>query len=188
MARLALYTFGIFRKPSADPANDGFHARNDVNLVAVEQAEGFIARSGYDGDPGPASWGIHAYPRFYTGADAHSPSTLSLWTDLESPFAFTYHGIHAEALAHGREWFLKPNLPPEKPAWPPYVLWWVAADHVPDWREAVARLEHLHDHGASPLAFDWHTPFDASGVPTVVDRQTVRRAATLNLAYQQNLA
>lgn len=185
MHRVALYTFGIFRRPSADPANDSFHARNDVNLAAAEQANGFIARSGYDGDPGPASWGEHAYPRFYTGTDLHSPSTLSLWTDLESPMAFTYHGIHAEALAHGREWFLRPNPPSQKPAWPPYVLWWIAEDHKPDWREAVARHEYLHDYGRSPHAFDWHSPFDGNGIQTRIDREAVRRIAARNLAHQQ---
>lgn len=184
-ARLALYTFGIFRRPSADPVNDGFHARNDANLAAVEQSEGFIARSGYDGDPGPASWGAHRYPRFHTGSDPHSPSTLSLWRSLEAPMAYTYGGIHAEALSHGREWFLKPSLPPLKPAWPPYVLWWVAAGHVPDWQEAVARHEHLHDHGASPIAFDWKTPFDADGRPVEIDRTEVRRLTGINLARQQ---
>jgi hypothetical protein len=180
--RIALYTFGIFAKPYADPANDSFHVRNEANLAAVEASAGFIARSGYDGDPGPPSWGPHSYPRFYTGSDAHSPSTLSLWTDLEAPMAYTYHGIHAEALSHGRDWFAKPILPPAKPAWPPYVLWWVAADHVPDWREACDRLEHLHDHGASAQAFDWKTPFDASGASYSIDRESVRHKAEMNRA------
>ncbi|WP_374303407.1 DUF3291 domain-containing protein [Ferrovibrio sp.] len=186
--RVALYTFGVFRRPSADPVNDAFHARNAINLAAVEISAGFIARSGYDGDPGPASWGEAVYPRFYTGTDAHSPSTLSLWADLESPLAFTYAGIHAEALSHGRDWFLKPKLPPEKPAWPPYVLWWVAGDHVPDWREAVTRHEHLHDHGASAWAFDWKTPFDAQGHATQIDREAVRRLTASNLERQKALA
>ncbi|MFC3674497.1 DUF3291 domain-containing protein [Ferrovibrio xuzhouensis] len=177
---LALYTFGIFRRPSADPANAGFHARNEPNLAAAEAAAGFIARSGYDGDPGPASWGPHAYPRFYRGGDAHSPSTLSLWDSLEAPMAFTYHGIHAEALAHGRDWFLKPVPPPARPAWPPYVLWWVAGDHRPHWQEAVARHEHLHDHGASSQAFDWQTPLDAAGRPAMIDRARVRQLAARN--------
>lgn len=182
--RIALYTFGIFIKPSADPANTSFHARNDANLLAAEAAAGFIARSGYDGDPGPLSWGAHCYPRFYTQhSDAHSPSTLSLWTDLESPFAYAYHGLHAEALSHGRDWFLKPIQPPAKPAWPPYVLWWVAADEQPDWRAAVTRLEHLHDHGPSAFAFSWATPFDAAGQPTAIDRNRVRDLASRNRTH-----
>ena len=188
--RVALYTFGIFIRPYADPVNDSFHTRNDANLAAAEASAGFIARSGYDGDPGPLSWGQHAYPRFYTGSDAHSPSTLSLWRDLESPMAYTYHGIHAEALSRGGEWFAKPILPPTphraaKPAWPPYVLWWVAQDHVPDWREACARLEHLHDHGATPRAFDWKTPFGAGGAPCSIDRTRVTLLAEANRSDPQ---
>ena len=53
---LALHTFGQFLKPSADPANAGFHALNDPVLERVDQAPGLIARSGYASDPGPASW------------------------------------------------------------------------------------------------------------------------------------
>lgn len=92
--------------------------------------------------------------------------------------AFTYHGIHAEALAHGRDWFLKPVAPSE--GWPPYVLWWVAGDHRPDWQEAVARHEYLHDHGASSRAFDWQAPFDAAGRPAMIDRARVRQLAARN--------
>lgn len=182
---LALYTFGIFRLPSADPANADFHAINDANLAAAESAAGFIARSGYDGDPGPASWGAHAYPRFYVGRDAHSPSTLSLWTDLAAPYAFAYAGIHAAALARGREWFVRPALPSGRPAWPPYVLWWVPAGLRPDWAEAVRRHEHLHDHGPGPSAFDWKAPFDDAGRPVELDRAAVRAYIARNGARAQ---
>ena len=70
---------------------------------------------------GPQSWGEQVYPRFYVErGDGWSPSTLSLWRDLTALMAFSYSGIHAEAMRHGREWFVKPT-------WPGYVLWWVAA-------------------------------------------------------------
>ena len=154
-SRAALYTFGIFLQPSEHVDNDGFHARNDPILMAVERAAGFIARSGYADEPGPDCWGTQVYPRFYNErGDGWSPSTLSLWTDLASIKAFTYRGLHAEALAHGRQWFRKPE-------WPPYVIWWVDGAHVPDWSEAVARHEHLHDHGPTPTAFNLKSPFDA---------------------------
>jgi hypothetical protein len=171
---VALYTFGVFRAPANDPANQGFHSRNDRNLQAVEAAEGFVARSGYDGDPGPESWGVQVFPRFYVErGDGWSPATLSLWRDLEAPMAFAYAGIHAEALSRGREWFVKP-------AWPPYALWWIEPGRGPSWDEAVVRHEHLHDHGASPYAFDFKTPFDQNGRPTEIDRERVRRYARIN--------
>lgn len=172
--RVALYTFGVFRAPADDPLNQGFHDRNDINFVIAELCEGFIARSGYDDEPGPESWGSQVFPRFYIErGDGWSPSTLSLWIDLESPMAFTYAGIHAEAMRHGREWFLKP-------AWPPYALWWVEGDHVPTWTEAVIRHEYFHDHEASPFAFDFKTPFDENGCPTLINREAVKRMKRLN--------
>lgn len=167
--RLALYTFGIFREPAEHPANDGFHARNDAALLQAERSAGFIARSGYDGDPGPESWGVQVWPRWYVErGDGWSPATLSLWRDVESIVAFAYHGIHGDAVRHGREWF-------RKGPWPPIVLWWVADHYRPDWREAVARHEHLADNGPSPYAFNFAHVFDADGRPTDIERTMVAR-------------
>ena len=166
--RLALYTFGIFIEPSEHPANDGFHLRNDPILVLVQRAPGFVARSGYPGDPGPESWGPQVYPRFYEErGDGWSPSTLSVWTDMESAMAFSYFGLHAEALRHGRNWFRKPQ-------WPPYACWWAADGHTPTWSEAVERHEHLHDNGPTPFAFSFRQAFDAQGGPTELDRDRLK--------------
>lgn len=166
--RVALYTFGQFSMPADDPVNDGFHLRNDPILENIENAPGFLARSGYASDPGPEPWGEEIYPRFYKErGDGWSPASLSLWSDLESPMAFSYFGLHAEALSHGREWF-------QKPQWPPYVLWWVDGSHMPQWRDAVVRHEHLHDKGATAFAFDFKQPFDASGQPKKIDRERLK--------------
>jgi hypothetical protein len=179
---VALYTFGVFRAPAANPVNAGFHDRNDRALRAVECSDGFVARSGYDDEPGPPSWGNQVFPRFYVErGDGWAPSTLSLWRDLESPMAFAYAGIHAEALGRGRDWFVKP-------AWPPYVLWWVARDHVPSWTEAIARHKALHDRKSTAFAFDFPTPFDESGNPIAIDRAIVRQKAILNATRQRQLA
>ena len=169
---LALYTFGIFKKPADDTANEGFHSRNDPLLKLVDSSHGMIARSGYEGEPGPVSWGIQVYPRFYVEqGDGYSPSTLSVWRDLESVFAFTYFGLHAEALAHGREWF-------QKPEWPPYVLWWMKAGDQPTWAEGVARHEYLHDHGPSAFAFNFKNSFNAEGKSFELDRARAKLIAT----------
>jgi hypothetical protein len=169
--QLALCTFGVFAVPADDPANDGFHERNDPILAAAERAPGFVARSGYEDEPGPLPWGEQVYPRFYIErGDGWSPATLSLWADLESAFAFSYNGLHGEALAHGRDWMVKPS-------WPPYALWWVAGDGTPDWHKAVMRHEHLHENGALPFAFNFKQPYDASGQETEVNRIKARRIA-----------
>jgi len=72
-------------------------------------------------------------------------------------------------------WATRPtSLPPAKPTWPLYVLWWVAGDRVPEWCEAVERLEHLHDHGTTAEAFDWEMPFDAAGQACRLDRGRIK--------------
>ena len=168
---LALYTFGIFKKPSDDKVNEGFHIRNDPLLKLVDSTPGMIARSGYDGEPGPTSWGMQVYPRFYVEqGDGWSPSTLSVWRNLESVFAFVYFGLHAEALAQGREWFQKPERPP-------YVFWWIKAGDNPTWADGVKRLEYLHDLGPSAFAFNFKNSFDAEGKSVDLDRSRAKMFA-----------
>ena len=172
--RLAVYNFGVFRHPSAHASNDGFHARNDLNFATAEASAGFIARSGYEDEPGPESWGPQVYPRFYEEhGDGWSPATLSLWRDLPSLMAFSHAGIHAEAMRHARDWFVEPE-------WPSHALWWVRDDHRPDWAEGVARLEHLHDRGPTPYAFSFKTAFDPDGAPKRADHDAVRRLIAEN--------
>lgn len=152
--QLALYTFGQFIEPSEHAQNDQFHALNDEVLAAIEAAPGFIARSGYASDPGPESWGIETYPRFWRdNGDGWAPATLSLWRDLASARAATYKGIHARALRQGRLWFKKGD-------WPPLVAWWVAPDHRPSWADGAAKLEALADNGPGLQAFHFKTPFE----------------------------
>jgi hypothetical protein len=79
-------------------------------------------------------------------------------SDLESVYPFAYQGLHGEALRLRREWFVKP-------AWPTYVAWWVGDADEPSWEDAFRRMEHLHDHGPTPYAFTFSTPFDAEGHP-----------------------
>jgi hypothetical protein len=114
---------------------------------------------------------VQVSPRFYVErGDGRAPSTLSLWVDIESLMAFTYSGVHAEALQHASDWFVPKN-------WPPYLLWWVADGHRLDWHEAIARFELSHDRGPTPSAFNIKSPFDTKGSPTVVDKEAVRRLA-----------
>lgn len=170
---LALYTFGQFINPSEHPSNQGFHDRNDANLAAVDRARGLVARSGYAGEAGPESWGLQVYPAIFAdpNGDGWAPSTLSLWQDAESIWAYTYSGIHAEALTNARQWFQKGD-------WPPLVLWWT--ESRPDWAEAVRRYDHLRLHGPSPQAFGFRQMFDAQGATCTVDRARVRSIAALN--------
>jgi len=53
-----------------------------------------------------------------------------------------------------REWF-------ERPSGSPFALWWVPEGHEPTVAEAVARLQHLHEHGPSAEAFTFGEAFSA---------------------------
>ncbi|SNZ07399.1 DUF3291 domain-containing protein [Cohaesibacter gelatinilyticus] len=174
---LALYTFGQFIEPADNPSNDGFHELNDPVFEVVDKAPGLIARSGYASDEGPSPWGEEVYPRFYNErGDGWSPATLSLWRDIESLYVFTYSGLHAKALKHGREWF-------QSPKWPPLVLWWHERRDNPQWCEGVERLEYLHDHGPSSFAFTFKIPFDQFGQPFDIDRARVKELKSKNAIF-----
>ncbi|MEU5696352.1 DUF3291 domain-containing protein [Actinosynnema sp. NPDC020468] len=175
MSRVAFTTFAILKKPYGFPETQGY---DDLTPAAFETAEGspgFIARA--KEDPGQShltnfvrdwgEWGRFDVPRFYTGGRTDETDsragTLSLWTDLESVFTYVYSGLHRTILRRRHEWFLKPE-------WPGYAMWWVPDDTTPTWSDACHRLEHLHDHGPSPVSFTFRQPFDSGGVPTRLSR------------------
>ena len=172
---LALYTFAQFRKPAEDTANDDFFSNEPAIWTAMERAEGFIARSGYDGDPGPESWGEQVFPKYWVdNGDGWAPSTISLWQDLETALAAVYRGPHAEILKLGHL-FVK-----EAEDYPAYVLWWVRENHQPDWVEAVERHELLGDNGPSVDAFTFKRAFNPDGKPLVVNAANSREIAERN--------
>lgn len=178
---LAIYNFGIHVDASDSAAVRGFILREPMNFAAAERAAGFVARSGYKGVPGPRSWGPLVFPRFLAQhGDGAGVSSLSLWQDTESLMAFTYTGVHADALKHARSW----NMVQE---WPPLVLFWVPAGRRPDWEEAVKRFEMLADHGPTPDAFSFKSAFGPDGSALIVDRARVKALAAENATGQADL-
>lgn len=174
-AYLALYTFGQFIAPYQDPQIKGFRAAEPAVFEAIEKAKGFIARSGYDDEIDPRSWGPQVFPRYWQdNGDGFAPSTLSLWTSIEAAVAACYHGLHGQAFKRGHEWNRKPD------GWPNYVAWWVECGNRPDWAEAVRRLEHLGDHAPSPVAFTFKKAFGRAGQATTIDASEVKRLAAEN--------
>jgi hypothetical protein len=59
-------------------------------------------------------------------------------------------------------------------------MWWHADETYPTWSEGVARHEHLHVHGATPIAFDFKSPFDQSGAPTRLDKARIQALQAKN--------
>jgi hypothetical protein len=181
MKRLALYNFGIHVAPYDSPAVEGFRLREALNFEAAARAEGFLGRSGYPGEEGPASWGEQVFPRYLDGSGfTTGPSSLSLWRDIESLMAFSYNGVHAEALKGARLWN-------RRQTWPPLVLWWVEAGKFPQWQDGVDRLHRLSDYGPTAEAFSFKAPFDSQGRPMVIDRAVVRQIAARNMQGQGKL-
>lgn len=180
-ARLAFYNFGLHVAPAESEVVEGFVLREPLNFEAAARACGFVGRSGYTGYPGARSWGVQVFPRYIEGSGFTSaPSSLSLWADIECLMAFTYNGVHAEALKHARNWNVKQT-------WPPLVLWWVPGHHRPDWEEGVERLEYLADHGPSPRAFTFKRPYRPDGTETTIDRDRVKELAARNAEIQKDL-
>jgi hypothetical protein len=178
-AKLAVYNFGLFVAPYESPDVEGFRLREPANFAAAECAAGFCSRSGYPGEPGPESWGPQVFPRFIEGSGFDwAPSSLSLWDDAESLMAFSYSGVHADALKHAHRWQVKRQ-------WPALVLWWT--EGRPGWQDAVERFEHLHDHGSRPAAFDFKDPYGPDGSRMSIDRARVRELAALNAERHKDL-
>ena len=176
---LAIYNFGLFVAPYESSAVEGFRLREPSNFLAAEQSMGFVARSGYPDEPGPPSWSEQVFPRFMQGSGfTWAPSTLSLWKDLESLTAFTYNGVHADALKHARNWNIQQR-------WPALVLWWT--DVRPAWSDGVERLERLHDQGAGPEAFHFREPYGPDGERASIDRALVRHLALQNARTNEAL-
>ncbi|MEQ8966365.1 MAG: DUF3291 domain-containing protein [Azospirillaceae bacterium] len=171
--RLAFYTFSILRAPYGDPAVQEFDDRTPDVFAEAERMPGFIDRARPEPDIPWASnfeknwgdWGPFAVPRFYLDGTApgntRQAQTLSIWTDLEAVRAFAYRGpLHRAALRDRKAWFADQGQPT-------YCMWWIEADEQPVWRDAARRLEHLADHGPTPVSFDFKRTFTADDRPTV---------------------
>jgi hypothetical protein len=94
--------------------------------------------------------------------------------------AFSYNGVHAEALKGARYWNVRQG-------WPPLVLWWVGQDHIPEWSEGVERLELLHDDRPGPRAFNFKEAYAIDGSSMTIDRDRVRALAAENARDQGEL-
>ena len=79
---------------------------------------------------------------------------MSVWRDANALRDYVYKTGHVEIMRRRREWF-------ERPTGSPFALWWVPEGHEPTVAEAVARLQHLHEHGPSAEAFTFGEAFSA---------------------------
>ncbi len=172
--KIAFMTVGVLLEPMGHPTVQGFMDRIPAVYGAADGSDGFIARSVRDMETLLHSWGPVIAPKCFGDVDfTEAPSTLSMWDDLESVAAFAYHGAHGEAMAKRKEWFKNNDAPS-------YVAWWVDSDHVLTYQEGADRLDHLHEHGSTPHAFNFIKPFDADGNPCPIKPDKVRAKVGVN--------
>jgi hypothetical protein len=90
--------------------------------------------------------------------DPRSLVNMSVWSSVESLFAFVYRSGHTDVMKRRREWF-------EKPTEAHQVLWWIPAGHIPSIEEAMERLAHLRREGPALRAFTFSQRYLPPGEP-----------------------
>ena len=147
---LAQANIGRFRAPLDDPSMEGFRAQLEPINALADRSPGFVWRLQTEDGNATAI-------RPYAGDDLMAIN-MSVWESLEALQRFVYQSRHVDTLRARRQWF-------EQIEGPILVLWWIPAGHVPTVAEARERLQHLKEHGPTPHAFTFRTPFPAPGGP-----------------------
>ena len=151
MQAVAVYAFGIFKYPKEYDKISEFYRISIPIFNAAENHIGFIRRV-RSPDSSPS-------PRFFDRKKHyHAATTLTVWADLSSAHDFIYRGLHATILGKGNDWFLLSDC------WPNYVLWWIDSNRIPTREDACARIEHLHNYGSTPYAFNFNHPYNEHGI------------------------
>jgi len=144
---LAEFNIGILRYDWEDPRVADF--LNNLNRVydIARRAPGYIWHL-EDEDMEAAQQDAQGV----LGGNPRTASTLSVWQDLHSLEEFTYKTVHKQFFDRRDEWY-----DPAEQGWSGHrlVLWQVQATQRPTVAEAVARLEHLAQHGPTDHAFDF---------------------------------
>lgn len=138
---LAELNFGILRHDWDDPRVADFaDALAAVNAIA-HRSPGFVWQ--LDPDAMEAAQTDAEGP---LGGNPRMASTLSVWTDPASLWAFVDRSVHGRYLRRAAEWF-EPGQSGH------LVLWWIDEGRRPTLAEGMARFRHLEAHGPSDHAF-----------------------------------
>ncbi|WP_206022382.1 DUF3291 domain-containing protein [Pseudoflavitalea sp. G-6-1-2] len=113
-----------------------------INAIA-DQSEGFVWRLQEEA-------GNATSVRVYN--DDFILVNMSVWTNADTLHQFTYQTAHSDIMRKRRQWF-------EKMQQMHMVLWYIPAGTTPSVEEAVARLDHVRQHGDTPYAFGFRSRF-----------------------------
>ena len=139
---LAELNVGRLVAPTDDPRVADFMANLDRINGLGKRMPGFVWMMEGSGEPGTGNTDakIEGDPQFV--------SNLTVWEDLPSLENFVWNTVHRQFYNRRAEWF-------EVMGKMHFVMWWVPEGHRPTLDEALARLDHLNEHGASDEAFGW---------------------------------
>jgi hypothetical protein len=143
---LAQANIGRFRAPLESPVMEGFRTQLDPINALADESPGFVWR--LQTEDGNAT-AIRPY-----ADDDLMAINMSVWESLESLQRFVYRSRHVDVLRGRKQWF-------EQADGPILVLWWIPAGRIPTVAEAQERLQHLREHGPTPRAFTFRSPFPA---------------------------
>ena len=140
--QLAELNVGRLVAPTDDPrVADFMQALDRINGMG-KRMPGFVWMMEGSGEPGTGNTenSIDDDPQFV--------ANLTVWEDVSSLETFVWQTVHRQFYDRRADWF---ELLGDKH----FVMWWVPAGHKPTLDEALARLDHLRDHGDSDHAFGW---------------------------------
>ena len=138
---LAQLNVGNIRFPTDDPRLGEFMGALDAVNALAERSPGFVWR--LKSDSGNAT-------DILVSADPTFLINMSVWETAEQLEHFVWNTVHKRFYRKKGNWF----EPMQKPH---FVMWWIAAGHIPTTEEALARLAHLTQHGPSDHAFGWES-------------------------------
>ncbi|AUH35026.1 DUF3291 domain-containing protein [Paracoccus tegillarcae] len=139
---LAELNVGRLLAPTDDPrVADFMDALDRINGMG-KRMPGFVWMMEGSGEPGTGNTENNI------GDDPQAVANLTVWEDVESLEKFVWQTVHRQFYERRAEWF-------EVMGDMHFVMWWVPVGHKPTLDEALARLDHLREHGDSDHAFGW---------------------------------
>ncbi|UWQ81386.1 DUF3291 domain-containing protein (plasmid) [Leisingera sp. S132] len=136
---IAQMNWGQMLHPLDHPDMAEFNAALDRVYAQAEAHSGFLWRIGEE----EAAAQLQAL-----GCGSLISATVSVWDNLDSLRDYTFNSEHGLFLDRKSSWF-------DTVEGPQLVIWDVAADARPTFREAFERLEALKANGPSPAAYGW---------------------------------
>jgi hypothetical protein len=142
LRHVAQLNIGRFPYPTDDPRMAVFMTNLDRINALAERSERFVWRLKDDSNNATA---------IRPAGDPTMAVNLSVWESAEALERFVWATVHKQFYNRKREWF-------ENPQTPHFVMWSIAAGHIPDLEAATARLDHPTQNGDTDFAFGWCRP------------------------------